>query len=363
MIDGNTSNSSGVYMEDKQGIFEDKKSPRGMVKFSDWDVVGHETQIEYLKSNIRQNDLAHAYLFTGGEGIGKKRVALFFIKALLCKSKLKPCGSCVSCQQIDKRIHPDVLILEGGESIKIEESREIISRINLKPFNSPFKIGIIDDAERLTQEASNALLKTLEEPEGHTVLILITKDPSHLLKTIISRLRIVKFFKAPQNLIVKVLNKQRVEQEKKLFILTLAAGRVGEVLKLTENIDDLAEIENSFRKFFKLFKDTKNDNLEYSLSLALVYDTSPEKVLKMFDFWILALRDIINLKSLKNYKSHLIDYFKLRVSKDINKKEILKVINYINSMKEVITKPGSGFNIKLILDLIVLKIEKLKIIE
>lgn len=352
-----------LIMNSQLGIFKYSKNNNKKVKFSDWDIIGHETQIEYLQSNISQGDLAHAYLFTGEEQVGKKRVALVFIKSLLCDATSKPCGKCAPCLQIDRGIHPDAVFLSGNESIKIGEIRELISRMSLKPFNSAYKIAVIDNAERLTPEASNALLKTLEEPPGEAVLILTTKDYSNLLPTIVSRLRIIKFFKAASFSIRKILDKKKITIEKKELISIVSMGRPGRALELLEKPDEVEEVESWLKEFLRLLKQGKAEKLNYSSKLAKINSSDPDKALRIITFWVIILRDIINYKNIPGYKSLTARLLGDKSLEKLDTNNLIHVVKYISAMRTVIANPSSGFNVKLIFDLLVLKLNKLNIYE
>ena len=338
----------------------EKKAHSKKGKFSDWGIVGHSTQIEYLMSSASSDDLVHTYLFAGEEKIGKKKIALAFIMTLLCRESLGYCGNCNSCIQIKKGIHPDVSILYGLDSIKIKEVRELISKINLKPFNSFYKVAIIDNAERLTLESANALLKTLEEPPGQAVLVLITNNSTRLLPTIVSRSRVIKFFRVHGSEILKILQNKNIEEDKKRLIFEVSMGRPGRVFELLENKEELEELDNNFKEFLDIIKGDKVKNLDYSLRLAKIYDSDPETVLNIFNFWIMILRDIIYSKIQKNYKSLVTYYYNKESLDKFSIDNIVEVIKYINSMREIISNPRSGFNIKLIFDLLVLKLQQVK---
>lgn len=145
-----------------------------------------------LARHLKTGRIAHTYLFTGPDAEAKKEMVLAFAKALNCE-KGAGAGSdcdCYSCRKIEKRLHPDVRWLgedEKTRSVKIEEIRGLIHDSSLKPFEGRWKVFILKGAERLTTEAANALLKTLEEPPEHSVFILLAENKAHLLETIQSR--------------------------------------------------------------------------------------------------------------------------------------------------------------------------------
>lgn len=147
--------------------------------------------VRLLIAHIKSSRVSHTYLFTGDYGCGNADLALAYAAALNCLSKnyFQEC-ECISCHKIAEKNHPDIHIVgedEEARSIKIEEIRESIAAAALKPYEGKWKVFILRDADRLTQDASNALLKTLEEAPAHTVFILVTNNKANLLETIQSR--------------------------------------------------------------------------------------------------------------------------------------------------------------------------------
>ncbi|MBN2453154.1 MAG: DNA polymerase III subunit delta' [Candidatus Omnitrophica bacterium] len=163
------------------------------------DIRGQDNAIAFLRSSIAGGTVANAYLFYGLSGIGKKLTALNFAKSLNCANPDHgtSCDTCPSCRKIDSASHPDVRLVtpeKEGSSVRIGDIRPVIEDSGLKPYESAKKAYIIDEANQLTEEASNALLKTLEEPSPQTVFILIAESAAALLPTIRSRCQAVKFF-------------------------------------------------------------------------------------------------------------------------------------------------------------------------
>lgn len=172
-----------------------------------------------------------SYLFWGPEGLGKMEAAIEFAKFLECPQK-PPCLNCRSCVDIDKQIHPDVLIVrpesgEGGEEkdIGIDEVRRIKHFLSFFPQSGSYKIVVVNKADRLTEEAQNSFLKILEEPKGRAVLILIAASPGRLLKTILSRLFSVKFRTWPQEEIFRLLKEAGAEEKTARVVAKKAMGR------------------------------------------------------------------------------------------------------------------------------------------
>lgn len=152
---------------------------------------------------------AHAYLFHGPEGVGKRLAAFSFVKTLFCLEKGEDCcGQCLPCRKVDRGTHPDVILLEPeGDRIKIEKIREIILESEKKPFEESRKAFVIERAESMTEAAANALLKTLEEPPGSSVFILLSVNPDSLPSTVRSRCRVVAFGRLSPDLIRLFLNR------------------------------------------------------------------------------------------------------------------------------------------------------------
>jgi DNA polymerase-3 subunit delta' len=171
-------------------------------------ILGHERQKDILGRALANGRLAHAYLFTGPDGIGKQLMAVALARAIVCHEQ-RGCGDCPACRKIDHHNHPDLHFLEPqGASIKIEQVRTIQRELNLKPLEAPRTICLIDQAELMTTGAANALLKTLEEPRGDTLLVLLTSQPNRLLATIRSRCQPLPFTRHPRSRIQAELERQ-----------------------------------------------------------------------------------------------------------------------------------------------------------
>ena len=165
------------------------------------DIKDQPAVVSTLESALVNNRLPHALLFAGPRDAGQLEAAFALTKALFCENRkgAESCGLCVQCRQVDQKSHPDLVVLEPEEDsrfIKIEAVRELIARANLKPFQANSKVFVIDGAERMNETAQNALLKTLEEPEGKTVFILISSSSDELLVTIRSRAQTLYFVPA-----------------------------------------------------------------------------------------------------------------------------------------------------------------------
>jgi len=220
-------------------------------------VIGHQKQWQFLKKSVEIGKIAHAFLFFGQAQLGKKTLALEFIKLLNCQNDSlakKPCQVCRSCQDIERRQHPNLLIVEPqNKEIQISQIRELINKLTLKPFTSSFKTAILDQAHLMNQESQTALLKTLEEPKGDTVLILITEYPEALFSTILSRVQKIKFFPVERKEIESFLNKKGFPPDKIRLISDISFGRPGIAINFLSNPEKL---ESEKQKLVDLMKIT-----------------------------------------------------------------------------------------------------------
>ncbi|NIQ12728.1 MAG: DNA polymerase III subunit delta' [Gammaproteobacteria bacterium] len=188
-------------------------------------ILGHDRQKDILQRALANGRLAHAYLFSGPDGIGKRLMAIALARAIVCDEQ-RGCGNCIACRKIDHQNHPDLHILEpDGNSIKIEQIRTFQKELNLKPLEAPRKICLIEKADVMTVGAANALLKTLEEPRGDTLLILLSDQPNLLLETIRSRCQPLPFTKHPSSRIKSELEKQLdIDQAESHVLAALSEG-------------------------------------------------------------------------------------------------------------------------------------------
>lgn len=212
------------------------------------DITGHERPISILQTTLCNGRLAHAYLFYGEPRVGKLMTAVRFAQALNCEQPSPAglqdgCGRCRSCLQIVARTHPDYFVIEPDRDaatpqIKIEQVREIEQQFVYRPLIGERKICLIDDADRLTIGAANALLKTLEEPPGHSLFILVTSRPHALPITIRSRCQALRFTTPARTQVeAALILKRELPPADARFLAVFADGRIGEAL--TMNVADV----------------------------------------------------------------------------------------------------------------------------
>lgn len=201
-----------------------------MLGFSD--ILGHESIKESLQRSVRSDQVSHAYILSGEAGMGKKTIADAFALCLFCeKGGEEPCMACHACRQVISRNHPDLIYVhhEKEGSIGVEDiRRQVNDTVYIRPYSSAFKLYIIDEAEKMTVQAQNALLKTIEEPPAYAVIMLLTTDLDTFLPTILSRCVQLKLKPLPDPLVKAYLQKEFGLKEQEAVVYTaLARGNLG----------------------------------------------------------------------------------------------------------------------------------------
>ncbi|MEK7627551.1 MAG: DNA polymerase III subunit delta' [Patescibacteria group bacterium] len=268
-------------------------------------IIGHQRIIQYLSRSTALKNLSHAYLFSGPESIGKMMIAMEFAKFLQCpnaKNGRQPfnyCGRCKNCYDMDIKSHPDFTIFPSAafeeNEIKIGQIRDLIRIFSFKNYSAPYKIAIIDNADQMTNEAANALLKTLEEPSDNSILILISSRSESLLPTIVSRCQQIKFFSVPYYDLEKGLLSYFNGDSSVLADITeaarLSSGRPGIAVKIIQNPSFKGKKEENCRTFLELNNFSLNSRYQY-VSLMLAKEN---EVADILNNWLYILKDIICL--------------------------------------------------------------------
>lgn len=220
------------------------------------EIIGNKKTKEILKRAITSNRASHSYMFLGIEGIGKKLIAKEFVKAILClddrkNEKASYCNKCKSCIEFSSNNNPDFIYIEPEETkIKIDQIRNMQMKVAEKPIISSSKVYIIDDADTMTNEAQNCLLKTLEEPPEYVTIILIGKNEENFLTTIKSRCTKIYFDKISNEDLKKYILNNNISgiQED---LLNMADGSIKKLLEINENKESyylLEKIMNNIDK-------------------------------------------------------------------------------------------------------------------
>jgi DNA polymerase-3 subunit delta' len=257
-------------------------------------IIGHDRPITILMRTLANDTLAHAYLFAGESGIGKRMTAFALAAALNCTAPGPDggCGSCAACRKVAAGSHPDVhLLVPDGNEIKIDQVRQAQADLSLKAFEGRRKVLIVDDAETMNIASSNAFLKTLEEPPGETVIILVSAMPQGLLDTIRSRCQTVAFQPLPRNTLAAVLRERRgLSDEDAWFLAALCRGSMGRGLEM--DVDAEKNIREEFAGVLERMGTMRPDEV---LALAEGIAKDRDGFERLIDIGIERLRDLLVL--------------------------------------------------------------------
>ena len=269
-----------------------------------WQVIGQERAIKLIERALRNDLIAHGYLFTGSEHIGKMTLSRNMAQALNCCSEDPPCGSCSSCLKITSGIHPDVSIIslpEDGRSEKaeigIDRIREACHSANLLPYEGKYRVFIIDKAESLSLEASNALLKTLEEPPPRVIFILLSSEPSRLLPTIVSRCQVISLRPVPAGEVEQFLiQTYKFSPERSRLIAWLSRGRVGWAASAAEDESTVVSYEERLKSLVDIINNDEERRLNHAAEMTGKFARNRREVYQTLDEWLDFLRDLLLIK-------------------------------------------------------------------
>ncbi len=261
----------------------------------EWKIIGHKKQLSELELDLAQNNLAHAYLLAGPKQIGKFAIAKTIGKILQCENNF--CHLCQTCQHIEKGYHADTIeFFDDGNSLKIEQIRELLVRLNTTT-QSRYKIVLIQNIERLTTEASNALLKTLEDPPPNVVFLLTTSNLKALLATIISRVRLLKFRNLHKDELVDFLKLRYPEKSGQELetLLALSLGKPGKAIQLLENEEMFQSYKNMYEEMILLLN--RDDLVERFLYVATM-TKDDQRIEDFFQIFLAVVRqELLNISA------------------------------------------------------------------
>jgi DNA polymerase-3 subunit delta' len=264
------------------------------------DVLGHSKPITFLQRAIKNEKVINSYLFLGNEGIGKKFVALQFAKALNClKTEGEggdACDRCTSCRKIDHALHPDVLLIEPeGQHIKVDQVRQLQKELVYRPYEGKRRFCILTAADRMAPYIPNTLLKTLEEPPLHTVIILLANNSRFILPTILSRCQPVRFNPLPIPLVSKWLMQGKGLHEAEARLLaSLSEGSPGKASEIQEEI-----LQVPRKELLKNWVGLKSLSFERIGSWVESLPSQRENLLLMLEVAKTLLRDLVMVKTLE----------------------------------------------------------------
>ena len=265
------------------------------------DVVGHKDIIQYMKNAIDQKKLSHAYIVNGQRGSGKKLLSRLFAMTLQCESGQKePCGVCKSCVQTKSGNQPDIITIshEKPTSISVDEIREQVNGdILIKPYSSPYKIYIIPEADLMTTQAQNALLKTLEEPPEYANIFLLTENADNLLATIRSRCVMLKLRNIKDKLVKKYLMEElKVPDYQAELCAAFAQGNIGRATMLAKS-EHFNEIKDDAIQLMKYIDQMELQEIVSAIKQINKYKLEVTDYLDILTIWY---RDVLLYKATKD---------------------------------------------------------------
>jgi DNA polymerase-3 subunit delta' len=272
-----------------------------------WQVVGQSRVVSLLQRSLEQKAIAHAYLLVGPPHVGKMTLALNLAQALNCQGTEPPCGLCHPCQKIASGKHADVQIIgldSSGDStdksraeIGINQIREMQHSSSLPPFEGRYRVFIIDGAELLSTEAANCLLKTLEEPVGGVIFILLTANSGVLPATVVSRCQQLELHPLATSEVEAVLNQRRgIEPKKAELLARLSRGCLGWALSAAVDDSLLQRRGERIDKLLDIINADYEQRFDYVTQLVARFSQNRLMVQEILELWLDWWRDLLLVK-------------------------------------------------------------------
>lgn len=321
-------------------------------------IIGYEDVIEHMQNAIAMQKVSHAYIIHGEEGMGKKLMAGAFAKTLQCESKnVTACNKCRSCIQYESGNHPDIIwVRREKASIGVDEIRaQVNADIQIKPFSSKYKIYIIDEADKLTEQAQNALLKTIEEPPKYAVLLLLVANISMMLPTILSRCIVLD---------LKPVDKQKISEylmenyQVPDYLAQMAAlfsgGNVGKAIKYASS-DDFGKMKEDVTHILKYIDDME---LYEVISGLKTLSVSKNNIEDYIDLMILWYRDVLVFKATKDPDLILYRDEISYINSQAKKRSYENLNNIINAMEKAKIRLKANVNFDITIELMLLSLKE-----
>jgi DNA polymerase III subunit delta' len=327
-----------------------------------WDVFGQSKAVNLLDSSAVAGRLAHAYLFIGPEHIGKKTLALNLARALNCLGDDVPCGDCVPCARILAGANSDVQIIslaDGAKEIGIDQIRDVQHTASLKAYESKYRVFIIDGAQHLSTEASNSLLKTLEEPPENVLLILTAVHKGQVMPTILSRCQTVQLHPVPIGVIAQALvDRWGVERERANMLAGFSGGAIGWALEAIEDASIIVERADILDKAIGVGSAGINERFNWAAEMATLFGQDKAAVFFSLGLWTGWWRDILLYK--QNCLNLVINLDRLELIKKLASIYGVKQISeFVNSIQSAVYNLRRNVNPRLTLEVLMLSIPKM----
>lgn len=323
------------------------------------DVVGHKDILKYISSAVENNRVSHAYILNGERGSGKKMLANLFAMTLLCETgDNEPCGKCHSCKQAESGNHPDIIRVthEKPNSISVDDIRtQVNNTVDIKPYQGPYKVYIIPQADMMTPQAQNAILKTIEEPPSYAVFLLLTENAETLLPTINSRCVMLKLRNIKDTLIKKYLMENLEIPDYKADMCTaFAQGNMGRAIMLA-NSDHFNEIREEAVQLLKHISEMELNEIIAAVKNISVYKLEITDYLDIIMIWY---RDVLLYKATKEIDKVVFKDQLQSIKEQARKSSYEGIELILESLEKAKARLKANVNFDLVMELLFLTIKE-----
>ena len=326
--------------------------------FSFSEIVGHEQIKEHMQAAIRDKKPFHAYLFQGEEGVGKEALARTFAAGLQCQSESadKPCKECVSCRQMESGNQPDVIwVTREKASLGVDEIREqLCNTMDIKPFSSPYKIYLVPEAEKMTEAAQNALLKTIEEPPEYGIVILMTSNISALLPTIQSRCLTMEFRPLSTAVVESYVKEHcQVPDYQARASAAFAQGNLGKAMRYAKSEDFIERKDH----IISLLRHVEQMDLSEMLAVIKDLGTRKDEVHDYIDLMVLWYRDVLLFKATKDINQLLFQDEASYISREASHRSYEKIEEILQAFEKAKVRLRANVNFDITMELMLLTLK------
>ena len=326
--------------------------------FSFSEIVGHEQIKEHMQAAIRDKKPFHAYLFQGEEGVGKEALARTFAAGLQCQSESadKPCKECVSCRQMESGNQPDVIwVTREKASLGVDEIREqLCNTMDIKPFSSPYKIYLVPEAEKMTEAAQNALLKTIEEPPEYGIVILMTSNISALLPTIQSRCLTMEFRPLSTAVAESYVKEHcQVPDYQARASAAFAQGNLGKAMRYAKSEDFIERKDH----IISLLRHVEQMDLSEMLAVIKDLGTRKDEVRDYIDLMVLWYRDVLLFKATKDINQLLFQDEASYISREASHRSYEKIEEILQAFEKAKVRLRANVNFDITMELMLLTLK------